>query len=183
MKIKTKFRLSVTKTESENDTDSLSMVHLYNYIRSESLKNAPKNIDEFLSAADKVMHTLELYDDKKHILSLAKSMYKPYLKDQVTFILGEITDVKHYTKGTMHVMCRYFSNGSFYKGCFLVPEEQYNTLTKNKKPLLLIGTCIRKTYKVPEKKAYNSRSHSSYTVKPATEKERTKMISFTIIPK
>lgn len=179
MTIKTKFRLTPSGRGEASDIESWDMTKLANYIHTETLRQSPSSEQMYLNNALSLLLNISLEDDKKNTLLLNQKLFRPFLQDEVTFVFGKVLDIKYYRKDVAHIICEYMNEHGTYTGCFIAPIAQIPNL----EPLhidgyitILIGTCIRKTYKVSAKKCYNSRSHCAYQTKPREDILRNKLL-------
>ncbi len=128
----------------------------------------------------RICRNLILVDRKQESYYIKDIWYRPWNIGQISFIAGKVIQVEQYQKHVVHIFCEYYGGNNPVKGCFIVPEEEYEIKEEQSgigSCEYIVGTCIRKTYKTCAGYQYNKYAHSGTTESPEY-KEKTKMIDF-----
>lgn len=182
--LRTTFPISTTKGRSKEkyygEQDERDVART---ILQRAAENATERDEKFLHEMKRVCANLRLIDRNKRVLDLNKRFYKAYVMDEVQFLAAEVENMEIYGNENCYAKISYAGSDQIYNGSAIFPAETYYRFFDDGKidegrPIYLIGTCVRKTYRIPAKKMKHMYTKQMVTVAEAKLVKRTKMLHF-----
>lgn len=146
-------------------------------------RHADETDDRYIVELRRAAESLRLMDRNKRVLDVRSDFYRAYVMDRLQFIVAEVFDMEVYGNRDCYIRMRFSGNDKDYYGTAQIPAEMYYRLFDSdsideKRPIYLIGTCVRKEYKVGAIKRWDKYSMKIQVKAEVTTKKKTKMLHF-----
>lgn len=137
----------------------------------------------YLEALRKASESYRLIDRTKRVLDIKTDFYRAYIQDKVQFLAAKVIDMEVYGNKNCYIKVEFAGRDKIYNGTVVIAAETYYRLFDEKriderKNIYLIGTCVRKEYKVGERKRWNKYTRGMQKISDATTRKKTRMLHF-----
>lgn len=182
--IRVAFPITTSKTSfKEKIAGEKSIRQVAEMIFTKAGKSADKTDPSYLTALRRAAESYRFIDRAKRVLDVKSDFYRAFILNKVQFLAAEVLDMDVYGNKDCYIKVKFFGNDKDYNGTVQIPAETYYRLFDQNaidtaRSIYIIGTCIRKEYKLGERKKWDRYSMKMQKVSNETVQKRTKMLHF-----